>query len=404
MSMDMKKLRPWMWPLILSGAVIAALVFSFWPRAVPVDMAKVVRAPLMTAISDDGTTRVKEVYVLSAPIAGKLLRVDTHAGDFIAAGKTIVATIEPADPAFLDARSQRQFEFMVSAARAARDLALAAVRGKEAERKLAARELDRAQQLLEKGVVSRARVDTAEATLSATDAALETAQAALRQREFEIKTAQAALISPSGQAGAAGKGCCIQLRAPVDGQLLRVLQENESFVQPGQPIAEVGDPASLEVVIDLISSEAVQVAPGDEVIINQWGGDKPLKAKVRVVEPFGQQKVSALGIEERRVNVVIDFVSPREEWKRLGHGYQLEASIVRWRSDNALQVPVGALFRQGTDWAVYRVNAGKAQLARVRTGHMNDAAAEIVEGLSEGDSVILHPGESVTDGATVTAR
>lgn len=404
MKMDMKRLRTWMWPSILAGMVIMALVFSFWPRAVAVDMAQVMRAPLMTAISDDGTTRVREVYVLSAPIAGKLLRVDSHAGDFIVAGKTVIATIEPADPAFLDARAQRQFEFTVSAARAARDLAVANVRGREAERKLAARELERARQLLEKGVVSKARVDTAEASLSATEAALETAQAALRQREFEIKTAQAALISPSGQAGTTGRGCCIQLRAPVNGQLLRVLQENESYVQPGQPIAEVGDPANLEVVIDLISSEAVQVAEGDEVIITQWGGDKPLKAKVRRVEPAGQQKISALGIEERRVNVIIDLVSPREEWKRLGHGYQLEASIVRWRSDNALQVPVGALFRQGVDWAVYRVVDGEARLTPVKTNHMNDAAAEITEGLVEGDWVILHPGESVVDGASVEAR
>lgn len=404
MNMDMKQLRAWMWPMILAGIVVAALVFSFWPRAVAVDMAKAVRAPLITAISDDGTTRVREVYVLSAPIAGKLLRVDTHAGDFIAAGKTVIATIEPADPAFLDARSQRQFEFMVSAARAARDLTLANVRGREAERKLASRELERARQLLEKGVVSKARVDTAEASLSAAEAALDTARAALRQREFEIKTAQAALINPSGQAGTGGKGCCIQLRAPVDGQLLRVLQENESFVQPGQPIAEVGDPANLEVVIDLISSEAVQVAEGDEVIITQWGGDQPLKAKVRRVEPAGQQKISALGIEERRVNVIIDLVSPREEWKRLGHGYQLEASIVRWRSESALQVPVGALFRQGSDWAVYRVVDGRARLTTVTTDHMNDAAAEITQGLAEGDRVILHPGESVTDGASVKPR
>jgi HlyD family secretion protein len=404
MNMDMKRLRPWMWPLILTALVVVALAYSFWPRAVAVDMAQAVRAPLMTGISDDGTTRVREVYVLSAPIAGKLLRVDSHAGDFIAAGKTVIATLEPADPAFLDARSQRQLEFTVSAARAARELALATVRGREAERKLVARELERARQLLEKGVVSKARVDTAEASLSAAEAALDTAQAALRQREFEIKTAQAALISPSGQAGTAGKGCCIQLRAPVDGQLLRVLQENESFVQSGQPIAEVGDPANLEVVIDLISSEAVQVAEGDEVILTQWGGDKPLKAKVRRVEPAGQQKTSALGIEERRVNVIIDFVSPREEWKRLGHGYQLEASIVRWRSENALQVPVGALFRQGAAWAVYRVVDGKARLTTVTTDHMNDAAAEITQGLAEGDRVILHPGESVTDGASVKPR
>jgi HlyD family secretion protein len=404
MNMTMSLLRRWMWPIGLGAAVLLALAYAFWPRAVAVDVAQVTRAPLMTAISDDGTTRVREVYVLSAPISGKLLRVDAHAGDRITAGKTVVATIEPADPAFLDARSQRQLQFTVAAARAARDLAQASVQGREAEQKLAARELDRARQLFAKGVVSKARVDSAEATLSSADAALETARAALRQREFEIKTAQAALISPANGVSADGKGCCIQLRAPVDGQLLRVMQENESFVQPGQAIAEVGDPANLEIVVDLISSEAVQVAEGDDVIVTQWGGDKPLEARVRRVEPSGQQKVSALGVEERRVNVIIDLVSPREEWQRLGHGYQVEASIVRWRGDQVLQVPVGALFRQGTNWAVYRIVEGRARLTAVKTGHMNDAAAEIVEGLSQGDSVVLHPGENVKDGATVKAR
>ncbi|MFN9543663.1 MAG: efflux RND transporter periplasmic adaptor subunit [Alphaproteobacteria bacterium] len=404
MNMDLKRLRSWAWPAGISLLVAAGLAFSFWPRAVEVDVAEAIRAPMMTAISDDGITRVREVYVLSAPIAGKLLRVESHAGDFIEARKTVVATIEPSDPAFLDARAQRQLAFTVSAARAARDLAQANVQGRDAERKLAARELERARELFGKGVVAKARVDAAEASLSALDAALATASAAQRQREIEIQTSEAALIEPGTAAAGDRAGCCIQLRAPVDGQLLRVLQENESIVMPGQPIAEVGDPANLEIVVDLVSSEAVQVADGDEVIISQWGGQGDLQGRVRRVEPFGQQKVSALGIEERRVNVVIDIVSPRNEWARLGHGFQVEASIVRWRGENVLQVPVGALFRQGKDWAVYRVDGNRARLTTVVTGHLNDAVAEITQGLEPGARVILHPGESVSDGGKVTAR
>lgn len=402
--MDLMQWRPWMWPAGLAALVVLGLAFSFWPRAVAVDVAEVAAGPMMTAIRDDGITRVREVYVLSAPVAGKLLRVDAHAGDFIAARKTVVATIEPADPSFLDTRSRRQMELTVAAARAARDLAQANVRGREAERNLAARERDRARELLARGVVSRARLDTAEASLAALDATLETARAALRQRTFEIATAEAALVAPGAGPSGDGKGCCIQLRAPVDGQVLRVLQENESIVQPGQPIAEVGDPAQLEIVVDLLSSEAVQVAENDEVLITQWGGEGALQGRVRRIEPFGQQKVSALGIEERRVNVLIDIVSPREAWQRLGHGFQLEAAIVRWRADKALQVPVGALFRQGEDWAVYRIADGRARLTTVVTGHMNDATAEITQGLKPGDRVILHPGETINDGGKVTPR
>lgn len=402
--MDLKRLRPWAWPTGISLLVAAGLAFSFWPRAVEVDVAEAIRASMMTAISDDGITRVREVYVLSAPIAGKLLRVESHAGDFIEARKTVVATIQPSDPAFLDARAQRQMAFTVSAARAARDLAHANVKGREAERKLASAELDRARALFGKGVVAKARVDAAEASLAAQDASLATAQAALRQREFEIQTAEAALIAPGSPGADDRSGCCIQLRAPVDGQLLRVLQENESIVQPGQPIAEVGDPANLEIVVDLVSSEAVQVTEGDEVIITQWGGEGNLKGRVRRVEPFGQQKVSALGIEERRVNVLIDIVTPRAGWARLGHGFQVEAAIVRWRSESVLQVPVGALFRQGKDWAVYRVEGNRARLTTVTTGHLNDASAEITQGLKPGDRVILHPGEGVSDGGKVVAR
>lgn len=402
--MDTKYLKTWAWPTILVAAVVAGLSYAFWPKPVAVDTAKVSRGPMTIAIMDDGITRVREVYVLSAPIAGKLLRVETHAGDYIAARKTVIATIEPADPAFLDLRAQRQLGFTISAAKAAGELAAANVRGREAEQRLAMRELERARTLFAKGVVSKARVDTAEAALAALDAALETAKAAQRQRDFELKTAQAALISPSDEAKGGRKSCCYQLRAPVDGQILRVMQENESIVQSGQPIAEVGDPANLEIVVDLVSSEAVKVAPGDAVLISHWGGDQPLQGLVKRVEPFGQQKVSALGIEERRVNVIIDIVSTREKWERLGHGYQVEASIIRWQGQKVLQVPVGAMFRKNERWAAYKVSDGRAKLVDLTVGHINDTSAEIEGGLSEGDTVIVHPGELVVDGVKVSPR
>ncbi len=401
----MTELRPWFWPIVLGVLLVAGLAFALWPRPVSVDIATLREGPMAVTIEGDGVTRVKEVYILSAPIAGKMLRVESHAGDMIEAQKTVVATIEPLDPAFLDVRAQRQLEFTVSAARSARDLAAANVRGREADLRLARQERDRARQLFAKGIVAKARVDTAEASVDALDAALTTAQAALRQRDFEVKTAQAALIVPSDDPrNKSDRRCCFAVRAPISGQILRVLHENEAVVQAGQPLAEVGDPANLEIVVDLLSTEAVKVAPGDAVLITRWGGDGALNARVRRVEPFGVTKISSLGIEEQRVNVIIDLTDPRSRWQRLGHGYQIDAAIIRWQTRRALQVPVGALFRQGSDWAVFRVDDGRARMTAIKIGHMNDETAELLSGLKPGDQVISHPGERVTDAVAVVAR
>jgi HlyD family secretion protein len=398
-------LKPWLWPIVLGVVLVAALAFALWPRAIAVDVTTVGEGPMAVTIEDDGITRVREVYILSAPIAGKMLRVESHAGDLIEAQKTIVATIEPLDPAFLDVRAQRQMEFTVSAARSARDLAAANVRGREADLRLARQERDRARQLFAKGVVAKARVDTTEASVDALEAALTTAQAALRQREFEVKTAEAALIVPSDEPQSKNsRRCCFAVRAPITGQILRVLHENEAVVQAGQPLAEVGDPANLEIVVDLLSTEAVKVTPGDPVLITRWGGDGALNAKVRLIEPFGVTKISSLGIEEQRVNVIIDLSDPRARWQRLGHGYQIDAAIVRWQAGRVLQAPVGALFRQGGEWTVFRVDGGRARLAPIKIGHMNDETAEVLSGLKAGDQVISHPGERVSEGVAVVAR
>lgn len=401
----MNALKPWAWPIGLGLLLLAGLAFALWPRAVAVDIATLSEGPMAVTIEDDGVTRVREVYAVSAPIAGRMLRIEVHAGDAIEAQKTVIATIEPADPAFRDARAQRELEFTVSAARAAQDLAAANVRGREADLRLARQERERARQLFTKGIVAKARLDNAEAAVLSLDAALETAQAALRQRAFEVKTAEASLVVPSDGTRVKGaKHCCFTIRAPIDGRILRVLQENEAVVQMGTPLVEVGDPAHLEIVVDLLSTDAVKVSEGDAVLITRWGGEGALNAKVRRVEPFGFLKVSSLGIEEQRVNVIIDLTDPPDRWRRLGHGYQIDAAILRWRSDKVLQVPIGALFRQGEDWAVFRNDGGRARLTTVKIGQMNDRAAQVLQGLKAGDQVVSHPGERVTDGAAVAAR
>ena len=400
----MMQLKRWLWPILMGALLVLSLAFALWPRSVPVDIATLSEGPMMVTVEDDGVTRIREVYVLSAPIAGRMLRIEVHAGDFIEAQKTAIATIEPIDPAFLDARSQRQLEHAVSAARAARDFAAATVRGREADLKLARQELDRVRPLFAKGFVSKARLDAAEASLAASEAALTTARAASRQAEFEVKTAQAALIVPSDDPSRKDKRCCYTVRAPVDGQILRVMNESAGVIQPGHPLAEVGDAADLEIVVDLLSTEAVKVSPGDAVLITRWGGDGALNGKVRRVEPFGFLKISSLGIEERRVNVIIDLVDPHERWRRLGHGYQIDAAIVRWSVAKVLQVPVGALFRHGADWAVFKIDGGTARLTTLEVGHMNDESAEVLSGLRAGDQVVSHPGEQVSDGVAVTSR
>jgi len=401
----MNALKPWAWPIGLGILLLAGLLFALWPRAIAVDIATLSEGPMSVAIEDDGVTRVREVYVVSAPIAGRMLRVEVHAGDAIEAQKTVIATIEPADPAFRDARAQRELEFTVSAARAAQDLAAANVRGREADLKLGRQERERTRQLFSKGIVAKARLDNAEAAVVSLEAAVETAQAAFRQRAFEVKTAEASLVVPSDGGRTKGdKRCCFTIRAPIDGQILRVVQENEAVVQMGTPLVEVGDPANLEIVVDLLSTDAVKVSEGDNVLITRWGGEGALNARVRRVEPFGFMKVSSLGIEEQRVNVIVDLTDSRDRWRRLGHGYQIDAAILRWTSHKVLQVPIGALFRQGADWAVFRVDGSRARLTKVKIGQMNDRTAEVLDGLKTGDRVVSHPGERVSDGAAVTGR
>lgn len=389
----------------LAAALAGALAYAFLPRPVPVDLATIEQGTLTVTIDGDGKTRVREVYVVSAPLHGTVMRIERHVGDIVVANETVLARIKPTDPTFLDRRARAQAQAAIKAAEAAYKLAEAERARAVAELEFARSDLRRTQELAQRGTVSQRDLDQAQLVYRTKIAALDTAKATVEMRRFELETARAALIEPGGL-GDDGmeRTCCIDVFSPVDGTVLRVLHESESVVAAGTPLLEVGDPADLEVVVDLLSSEAVRVRQGSPVTIEDWGGSVSLQGKVRRVEPFAFTKVSALGIEEQRANVIIDFTGPRESWKGLGHGYRVQAEILDWRGDDVIKVPMGALFRDGDAWAVFTAADGAATLAHVEIGHNNGEEAQVLNGLAVGDRVILHPGDQVMDGVSIEAR
>ena len=391
---------------ILCVLLAGGLVYAFMPQPVPVDFATVTRGELLVTVEDEGKTRVREVYVVSAPLPGRAMRITKKAGDPVIAGETVLATIEPGNPTLLDIRSRTQAEALAKGAEAALSLARADQERAHAELDFALEELARARQLAARQTVSQSALDRAILEAKVRRAALTTAEAAVRVREFELKNARASLIEagPDDARDAASGGCCVNVRAPVDGRILRVLHESAGTVAAGDPLVEVGDPAELEIVADLLSTDAVRVREGQPVFIEDWGGDGALQGVVRRVEPTGLTKFSALGIEEQRVTTIIDFTGPPEAFQRMGHGYRVEVRIVVWQGNNVLRVPVGALFREGAEWAVFVESDGIARKRIIRIGTSNALYTEILDGLAEGDRVLLHPSDRILDGTMVMGR
>jgi HlyD family secretion protein len=395
--------RTLIWSAI--GLCIAGgLVYAFRPQPVPVDLATVSRGALLETLDEDGVTRIRDVFTLSAPIAGRVLRIGAEAGDIVVAGDTVLARIEPAAPAFLDARTQAEAEADEQAAEAALTLARAELEQARAERDFARSELDRARRLIVNETISERALDEAERAWRSRSAAVDTAEAAVRMRAFELSRARARLVPPSQTVDTANGCDCVPITAPVDGRVLRVLQESEGTVASGTPLLEIGDPRDLEIVADYLSSDAVRIAPGQRVVIDDWGGGPSLAGMVRRVEPFGFTKVSALGIEEQRVNVVIDFTDPPQQWQRLGHGFRVEVRVVVWEGADVVRAPLAALFRNGADWAVFVADHGRAVLRPVVVGRRNDLAAEIVSGLAAGEQIVAHPNDRLADGSRIAAR
>ncbi len=381
--------------------VIAIIGWSFWPRPVLVDTARITAGPLSVAIRDEGRTRIRDVYAIAAPVSGRLLRIDWEPGDVISTGD-VLARILPAEPSILDARSQGEAEAAIALAEAALSAARAEAQTARSALDLAREEHTRIARLRETGIASQAQLDRSAAELRAAEAASGRAQAAIRMREAEI---DAARIHLHGSHDDGGAGAIFDVRSPIDGLVLQTLRESEGPVAAGAPLLEIGDPSGLEIVAEFLSADAVQTRAGDPAEITGWRRDAPpLPARVRRVEPYGFEQVSALGVEEQRVNIVLDFTGEPDDWAALGHGYRVETAITVWHSDTALRVPVAALFRQDGSWAVYRVHQNRATLTPITIGQDNGVDAEVLDGLSDGDTVVLYPGEGVVDSAAVKDR
>lgn len=387
---------------LLALAVAVAIAVALREPALKVEVGRAARGTLVVTVDDLGETRVTNLYIVSAPITGQLLRVPLKPGSQVVPKSTVLGRIQPVEPSPLDARAYAQATAEIRSLQAQLAAARSRVSEARAEQILAEREFARASELAGRGFVSRANVDRARAARDRSRAAAAEAGQSVTATAQSLEAARASLLVAGTRAKNVG---AVDVTSPVAGFVLRVPQESERVVVAGTPLVEVGDPDRLEIVTDLLSADAVRVRPGADVFIEDWGGDRPLKGRVRLVEPYGFTKISALGVEEQRVNVVIDFAEPREAWRRLGHGYRATVRIVTSTAPDVLRVPISALFRTGRLWSVFVVDSeGRARLKKVEAGRMNDEEAEIVSGLSVGDRVILHPSDKVEDGARVRER
>ncbi|WP_084332033.1 efflux RND transporter periplasmic adaptor subunit [Hyphomonas adhaerens] len=389
------RIRIWIGLAVLT---LLGFAWAFSPRAVEIDASYVTRDDMTVTVSDDGMTRVRDVFVLSAPLDGTMSRVDVEPGDQVQVGETVISTIRPLLPPLLPARTTAQLESNVSSAEAALTAARADAERLRAEHNRLKRDLDRAKKLLVSATISQQAVDNAEAAEREGYLALRSSEAVIGVRRQQLAAARAALMPSETQNGSD----TVTIIAPLSGQILAVDRESEGPIAQGTPIVEIGDLNSLECVADFLSEEAVRVKPGDPVMFTDWGGP-PLPGRVRRVEPAGFTKVSALGIEEQRVNIIMDLNDPSAR-QNLGHGYRFVANIAVWEGTNRLVVPMSALFRDADGWAVFVVSKGRAEWRSVSVGHTNRTYAEILGGLTEGTRVVVHPPRQLERGAKVKIR
>ncbi len=383
----------------LAGGVLLLLlvVVGLWPKPLPVEVATVARGNLVVTVDEEGMTRVKNRYVVSAPVAGQLRRIDWKAGAVVEAGKTVLAVLETGGADFLDARSQAQAEARVRAAEASRAAANAQRERARAAAKMHSDDFARLRQLYDKKVLSAQEFDAAQMRATTAEQDERAAEFGLQVAEFELQQARAILTR--GQPGGGAEPLVIT--SPVSGRVLKVYQESARIVPGGFPLLEVGDPTDLEVRVEVLSRDGVAILPGARVMLEQWGGPAQLAARVRLVEPSAFTKISALGVEEQRVYVVADFTDALEKRPTLGDNYRVEARIVTWEGANVLRAPAGALFQRGGAWQAFALDGGRARWRAVKIGPSNGLETEILDGLHEGERVIVYPGDKVSEGARV---
>ena len=381
--------------LVSAGIIGGLAAVALWPTTVAVDLATVSRGPLVVTVDEEARTRVRDRFIVAAPVTGRVLRIELEPGDRVAHGD-IVARVQPEAPALLDARARAEAVAAVESAEAELGRARAEEQRARAALAQVQRELTRSRHLAAAGVTTAQDLETREAEVVLAGEVVNAAAFAVRAGSAEVERAQAR-VAPSSSRGSAA----LAVRAPADGVVLTRRRESESVVAAGEPLVEIGNPRQLEIVADLLSTDAVRVKPGARAMIEQWGGEGVLEATVRRIEPAGFTKVSALGVEEQRVNVVLDFVDAAEACAVLGDAYRVEARIVLWEAPEVVKVPTGALLRDGARWAVYVARDGRARRTLVALGHRTAHDAEVISGLSDGMTVIVHPGDRIRDGVRI---
>ena len=380
--------RRWL-PYAGAVVLVALIVAGLWPRPLPVETARATVGTLRATVNEEGKTRIKQRYLVSAPVAGQLRRIPLKAGAEVQAGETVLAVIDPLSPALLDARTR-------TAAQAKRDTAVANLEKARAGHNFAASELRRLEKLYADKTVSIQELEISQLREASAAKEQAAAESALRQTEAEL--AEFAASTPAGTNTLSDP---VQVKAPANGRVLRVFEENARVVAAGTPVMEIGDPADLEVVVEVLSRDGAAIPPGTAVELEQWGGGEPLRAKVRLVEPAAFTKVSALGVEEQRVNVIADLLTAPDQRRNIGDNFRVEAKIIVWEAPDALKVPAGALFRKGEQWAAFVVADGRARLTIVKAGRSSGTETQVLEGLKEGEEVIVYPGSRVRDGQRV---
>jgi HlyD family secretion protein len=383
---------------VVAAAIVAALVYAWLPKPIPADIATVSRGPLRVTVDEDGRARVKDRYVVSAPVGGGLARIELDAGDAVGEG-TLVARVLPAAAPLLDDRARASAQARLAQAQAAQKQARAQIARADAAAAYATGEASRLRELSRSAVAPQAELDRALMAERSGVADLASTRFAARVADHEVEMARIALRQASGKAS----GDPVAIASPVAGRVLRVLRESEGVVAAGTPLVEVGDPAALEIVVDVLTSDAVRVRPGALAIIDAWGGPA-LDGRVRRVEPSAFTRVSALGVDEQRVNVLIDIASPRTLWEDLGDGYRVEAHLVVADEPDAIKAPASAIFRHGDGWAVFRVDGGVARMTPVTIGERTGREVEIAGGIAAGARVVVYPSDRVADGARVEQR
>ncbi len=388
-------------PRVLGSVVLMGvlLAVALWPRPVAVDTATVTTGPLVVTVNEQGVTRVRDRFVVSAPVSGRVLRIELEPGDSVKRGD-VVARVRAEAPPLLDARTRVEARAAVESATAAVGRARAEERRAKAVLASAQRELARARDLARQGLITPQEVDVRESDARMAEESAEAAAFAVRQTSSELERTRARLAPAPPDL----PGRVVSVTAPVDGVVLKRLRESESVVPAGESLLEIGDPHRLEIVSDLLSTDAVRVVTGARVMIEQWGGNRVLEGRLRRIEPAGFTKVSALGVEEQRVNAIIDFQDPVDAWTALGDAFRVEVRIVVWEASKVLTVPTSALFREGNQWAVYAVERGRAHRVVLQLGHQTGQDAEVTAGLSEGARVVIHPGDAVVDQGRVKER